>query len=431
MGKGKFVHPKDQIVAFMQRIYDYGMTTTSGGNLSIMDADGCMWISPSGIDKGTLRREDIMCITPDGKIHGPHRPSCEYPFHSGVYKMRPDVKAILHAHPPMLVSFSVTGQIPNTFVHPTARRFCGDVGFAGYDVPGSEALGEKVSAAFAAGHRTILLENHGSCVAGTSMLHAFQRFETLDYCARMIYNAMCIGKPHYLTEAEIALSEVDRNAEFKPVEFGERSSDEMEVRYQMAKLVRRAYKQKMFTSTSGTLAMRLDKTRFLITPHDADRASLEADDLVLVDGRTYEAGRVPSQAMWLFREILDAQPEVNSLLIATPPNLMGYYISHEKFDPCVIPESYIMLREMPSFPYGTQFNNLKEITSTLSLRYPIITIENDCAISCGKTLLEPFDRLEVAEYSAQATICAPRLGCFNPINGEQIVDLVKAFKLIP
>ena len=84
MGKGKFVHPKDQIVAFMQRIYDYGMTTTSGGNLSIMDADGCMWISPSGIDKGTLRREDIMCITPDGKIHGPHRPSCEYPFHSGV-----------------------------------------------------------------------------------------------------------------------------------------------------------------------------------------------------------------------------------------------------------------------------------------------------------------------------------------------------------
>ena len=44
MGKGKFVHPKDQIVAFMQRIYDYGMTTTSGGNLSIMDADGCMWI---------------------------------------------------------------------------------------------------------------------------------------------------------------------------------------------------------------------------------------------------------------------------------------------------------------------------------------------------------------------------------------------------
>ena len=97
MTKNKFIHPSDQIVAFMKRIYDYGMTTTSGGNLSIMDSDGNMWISPSGVDKGTLRREDIMCVKPDGAIVGPHRPSVEYPFHRAVYKLRPDVKAVLHA----------------------------------------------------------------------------------------------------------------------------------------------------------------------------------------------------------------------------------------------------------------------------------------------------------------------------------------------
>lgn len=66
MNKTNFVHPRDQIVDIMQRIYGYGMTTTSGGNLSILDSDGNMWISPASVDKGTLRREDIVCVKPDG-----------------------------------------------------------------------------------------------------------------------------------------------------------------------------------------------------------------------------------------------------------------------------------------------------------------------------------------------------------------------------
>ena len=168
-----FEHPRDQIVEFMNRIYGYGMTTTSGGNLSIMDSSGDIWISPAGIDKGTLQREDIVCVKADGTIEGRHRPSSEYPFHRSVYEMRPDVKAILHAHPPMLVSFSVAGKIPNTQVFATAKDICGVVGYAPYEVPGSEALGRNVGAAFAAGHSTILLENHGACCAGATLLQAF------------------------------------------------------------------------------------------------------------------------------------------------------------------------------------------------------------------------------------------------------------------
>ena len=99
--------------------------------------------------------------------------------------------------------------------------------------------------------------------------------------------------------------------------------------------------------------------------------------------------------------------------------------------PRVIPESYILLREMPAFPFGTQFRDLKKITDTISPRYPVIMLENDCMISSGRTLLEAFDRMEVAEYSAKATISARNLGGMNPINDEQIADLVKAFKLIP
>ena len=78
------LHPADQIVTIMNRLYYYGMTTMTGGNLSIKDSDGTVWISPSGVDKGSLRREDIMQIKPNGEIVGIHRPSVEYPFHLGV-----------------------------------------------------------------------------------------------------------------------------------------------------------------------------------------------------------------------------------------------------------------------------------------------------------------------------------------------------------
>ena len=77
----ELMHPADQLVTIMNRIYQYGMTTTSGGNLSIRDENGDIWITPSGIDKGNLTRADINCVKPDGTILGPHKPSVELPFH--------------------------------------------------------------------------------------------------------------------------------------------------------------------------------------------------------------------------------------------------------------------------------------------------------------------------------------------------------------
>ncbi len=426
-----YVHPRDQIVEIMQRIYGYGMTTTSGGNLSVLDSNGDMWISPGSVDKGTLRREDIVCVKADGTVEGRHKPSSEFPFHRAIYKMRPDIRAILHAHPPALVSFSIAGQIPNTYVHPTAKMICGTVGYAPYEVPGSEALGKQVSNAFSEGHSTILLENHGACTAGATLLQAFQRFETLDFCARLINSAIQLGTPYYLSETDLEFSQIDRNADFRPAVFEEHSSEEMELRYQMSLLIRRAYRQKLFTSTEGTFAVRIDKNSFLITPRELDRGGLRPEDIVLVKGSTFEAGHKISRATWFFKAIFDAQPEINSLLIANPPNLMGYCVSHKPFDPRVIPESYILLREVPSFPFGTHFRDCRKVTSVVSPRYPVIMIENDCILSSGRTLLEAFDRMEVAEYSAKATISARALGGMKPINDKQVADLVKAFKLIP
>lgn len=123
----EYIHPADQLVMFMQRIYDKGLTTMSGGNLSIMDNDGNLWITPAGVDKGTLTRRDIICVHPDGTVEGPHRPSSELPFHQSVYRMRPDLKAVLHAHPPALVALSIVRKAPDLDLLPTVRRICPDV----------------------------------------------------------------------------------------------------------------------------------------------------------------------------------------------------------------------------------------------------------------------------------------------------------------
>ena len=156
--KFDLLSPRQQLVDVMNRIYYGGMTTLSGGNLSIIDEEGNIWITPTGMDKGKLTPADIMCVHPDGTVDGLHSPSMELPFHHAIYQRRPDVRAIVHAHAPALVSFSIVRKIPDTNIIPLARRICGKVGYAEYALPGSEALGLSIASAFAQGYDAVLLE---------------------------------------------------------------------------------------------------------------------------------------------------------------------------------------------------------------------------------------------------------------------------------
>src|SRR5690242_7537645 len=100
-------HPRDEIVEALDRIYRYRMTTTSGGNISIRDETGDIWITPARVDKGTLGRQDVVRLRGDGTVEGRHKPSSEHPFHQAIYLARPDIGAIVHAHPVALVAFSI------------------------------------------------------------------------------------------------------------------------------------------------------------------------------------------------------------------------------------------------------------------------------------------------------------------------------------
>ena len=164
-----YLHPADQLLMIMQRIYSRGMTTTSGGNLSIMDDDGNIWITPASIDKGTLTRKDIVCVKPNGEVVGIHKPSSELPFHASVYRRRPDLKAVLHAHPPALVAFSIVRKLPKMDLMPSTGKLLGKVAISEYAVPGSEQLGQNIAIFFDQGYDIVFLENHGVCIGGKSI----------------------------------------------------------------------------------------------------------------------------------------------------------------------------------------------------------------------------------------------------------------------
>src|SRR5580704_3837247 len=174
-----YQHPRDEILHAMERIYRYRMTTTSGGNLSLCEACGDVWITPSRLDKGALRRDDIVCIRAGGAIEGVRKPSSELPIHQEIRKRRPELAGIVHAHPTALVAFSLVHEVPNTRLFHQSRHVCGEVGFAPYELPGSEALGNRVADCFAEGYNCVILENHGVVTAGQTFQEAFHRFETL------------------------------------------------------------------------------------------------------------------------------------------------------------------------------------------------------------------------------------------------------------
>jgi L-fuculose-phosphate aldolase len=424
----ELMHPRDQLVNIMNRIYHDEMTTLSGGNLSIKDDDDAIWITPAGIDKGKLIGKDIMCVHADGTIVGPHRPSSEYPFHRAIYEQRPDLKAIVHAHPPSLVSFSILRQTPNTHIIPQANRVCGPVGFAPYALPGSEHLGENIAKTFGEGYNIVILENHGMVAGGESLLSAFQRLETLDFCARTLIRAQSLGEIHTLSEAELNFFN-HRHHVLPEFTLATHSSRERELRQKLVDIVRRAVSRYLMISTEGVASARLDAESFLITPTGMDRGSLNVEDLVLVQNGAREHGKMPSRSVKLHQAIYKLHPDIACVMTAQCPNVTAYAITGARFDSRTIPESYILLRDIPTIPFKTLYTDSQGVAKMVSLNQPVVLAENDCILVAGSTILNAFDRLEVAEFSARALIDAGRGGQFVPIGDQEIRDLEVAFSL--
>lgn len=422
------LHPKDQIVEIMARIYAQDMTTTSGGNISVRDENGDVWITPARLDKGRLSREDIVRLAPDGSCTGSHPPSSEYPFHLRVYAARPDIQAIIHAHPGGLVSFSMCGQVPDTRIVPEADAVCGSVAFAPYALPGSELLGEKIAAQFGNGDRPfcVVLENHGVVVGGADLASVFQRFETLEFTAQTLVNARQLGPVSSLSPGQLAFARTARHplpehAPRLPTSLGK------EARKDVCDFVHRACQHRLMTSGCGSFSARIQGDVFVITPHRLDRRTLGLGDMVIIrEGRRPE-GSHPSRAAAMHRAIYQAHPEIRAVVNALPVHATAFSVSEARLDTRTIPESYLFLKDVPKIPFEQAYGDGREVAGMVGPSNPVALLENNGALVAGRSVLDAFDRLEVLESTAMALIRSRVLGAIRPMPDAVIHELLEAF----
>ncbi len=422
------LHPRDEIMQTMDRIYRYRMTTTSGGNLSIRDEAGDIWISPARVDKGSLTRNDIVCVRTDGSVDGRHPPSSEFPFHKAIYAARPDIKAIVHAHPVALVAFSICRQTPNTRLFHQAHSVCGKTGFAPYACPGSEALGASIAATFAQACDSVILENHGVVVGGESLAHAFERFEAFEFAGKTLIKANQVGKVRFLDDDQLRLA-ADRSIDYESFDPPTATSEERELRRQLCEFIRRGCRQRLLISTEGSFSARLGDDAFLITPTRQDRERLRVDDFVLVKSQARERGKLASRAAVAHQAIYDKHPGVQAIVFAHPVNATAMSVTDSPFDVRTIPESYVFLRDVKRVPYGTQYRDDGQIADYVSEKFPAAMLDSDGVVVTGRSVLDAFDRLEVLESTAEAVINARSVGEISVMPNAVIDELRAAFNL--
>jgi len=412
----------------MNRIYQYRMTTTSGGNLSIRDPENNVWISPARVDKGNLRREDIVCVRADGSVEGLHPPSSEFPFHKAIYEARPDVRAIVHAHPVALVAFSICRKSPETRLFHQAHAVCGHVGFAPYACPGSETLGQNIARTFEDGSDSVILENHGVVVGASHLAEAFQRFEAFEFAGKTLIKANQLGAVKLLDDQQLKLA-AERSVDFDSYQPGDATAEERELRKQLCDFVRRGCRQRLLISTEGSFSARVGEDSFLITPTQRDREHLQTDDLVLVHGNQRESGKLASRAARAHQAIYRKHPHVRAVVFAHPVNATAFSVTEVQLDVRTIPESYVFLRDVRRVPYGIPYREDGQIADFVSAANPAAVLQNDGVVVTGSSVLDAFDRLEVLESTAEAVINAKAIGDVSVMTDDVIDELRTNFDL--
>lgn len=186
---------RQQIVDYGLKMVSSGLTTGSGGNLSILDVESdLIAIGPSGIDYANVGVEDVVIVNRDGEVvEGQWKPSSELSFHLALYQQRPEITAVVHTHSVYATTMAcLNWEIPA--VHYLVA-FSGDkVPLAPYATFGSDDLATSV-ADHIGSYNALLLANHGLVAIGTDMSSAFNVAEEIELVARIYYQAKSIGQP--------------------------------------------------------------------------------------------------------------------------------------------------------------------------------------------------------------------------------------------
>ena len=193
---------REQVAFIMRRLYRQGLTTCSGGNVSLR-CGGVILITSSGTDKGEIAAGQIGAVTQEGESLLPGlKLSIETEMHLEVYRNRPDVNGIVHAHPVTASAFAALERDIDTRLTAEAWHVLGTPVRAPYALMGTADLARIVGEAAGKGN-AVVMENHGVLTVGRTLFEAFDRLELLETAAKMTWIAETMGSPRHLTEARI------------------------------------------------------------------------------------------------------------------------------------------------------------------------------------------------------------------------------------
>jgi L-fuculose-phosphate aldolase len=191
------------IVEVGRRMYARGYTASNDGNISVRLGADRLLMTPKSVCKGFMTA-DMMCITDlDGrKLQGDRDPSSEMLMHLEVYRQRPDVRAVVHAHPPTATGFAVAGIPLSRAVLAEVLTTLGSIPIADYATPSTAELPEAVRK-YVKAHDGMLLANHGALTVGSDVYAAYFKMETIEHFAKISLVARLLGRENLIAREEV------------------------------------------------------------------------------------------------------------------------------------------------------------------------------------------------------------------------------------
>ncbi len=196
---------KKQICDIGKRIYNRGMVAANDGNISVKINEHEFLCTPTGVSKGFMTPEYICKVDKEGKViqaNKGFKPSSEMKMHMRVYKERPDVKSVVHAHPMYATGYAIAVKALTQPIMPEAVITLGCVPVAKYGTPSTNEIPDAVSE-YLEYFDAVLLENHGALTYSDSLLSAYMKMETVEFYAQLLYIAEHLGGPKELSEEQV------------------------------------------------------------------------------------------------------------------------------------------------------------------------------------------------------------------------------------
>jgi len=200
---------RDEIVRLGRLMHQQCLVSATDGNLSVRLDDDRILSTPTGMSKGMMSPDDLVIVDRRGLvIEGERNVSSEIGIHLLIYRLRPDVRAVVHAHPPTATGFAAAGMALDQPLVSEVVINLGSIPLALYGTPGTPELAASIEALVPM-HDAILLANHGAVTYGRDLLNAFMKMETVEHFARIALTTHLLGRQCPLTAEQISkLSDV-------------------------------------------------------------------------------------------------------------------------------------------------------------------------------------------------------------------------------